>query len=351
MGRREEWHGRIACLWVAPTPAVEGWEKGLAALEAYSPAIEEDAATASDNPTDEGVAAYLDARGVTPRYGSEEAWARALLAEVRLGMGSEARLGVAGSKFAAWVAARTADAAIGLQIVAHGDRAFLAPLPIAVLPLSDEAQRRLRVLGLHAVWSFAALPEVSVAEQFGPESVIAHRWARGLDDRPVMARRRRMVGARHAFEVPEVRREALIEAAMRLSHRALRDLPPPREAWAIKRLQLVVRFEDGTVQRHATWLGNNPGPETVHALWGHLVDRLAGATSGVAAIGVRLVGLEPCGGEQLDLFVHTRSRLQLEETLRLLAQQHSPACVVRVALGDAREPLVARRYGFREYRP
>ena len=375
MRRREGWQGRIGCIWVAPRPAVEGWDRGLAALEAHSPAIEEGPVVAGGGaPEEEGAVAYLDARGVAPRYGSEDAWGRAVLAEMRLHVGDGARLGVAGTKFAAWMAACTAAAEAGYQIVTGGDRAFLAPLPVQVMPviLTREAWRRLQILGLRTVGQFAALPEASVAEQFGPESVIAHRWARGLDDRPVVGRRRRLVKARLEFDVPEARREALVETAMRLTARAMDDLPPPKEAWAIKRLQLEARLVDGTVQRHVTWLGSSPGPETVRALWGHLVDRLAtardgavrdGATAagmsvsegsgvrGVAAIGVRLVGLEPTGGKQLDLFVHTRARLQLEQTLRLLAKKHSSACVVRVNLVDAQEPLMARRYGFQEYRP
>lgn len=358
MKRREGWQGRVACIWVAPRPSVEVWERGLAALEAHSPAVEEGVIEGGGAPEEDGAVAYLDARGVVPRYGSEDAWGRAVLAEMRLHVGDGARLGVAGTKFAALMAARTAVAEMGYQVVTGGDRAFLAPLPVQAMPISltREAWRRLQILGLRTMGQFAALPEASVAEQFGPESVIAYRWARGLDDRPVVGRRRRMVKARLEFDVPEVRREALVEAAMRLTARAMDDLPPPKEAWAIKRLQLEARFVDGTAQRHATWLGSSPGPETVRVLWGHLVDRLATAMEGVgamgvAAIGVRLVGLEPTSGKQLDLFVHTRTRLQLEQTLRLLAKKHSPACVVRANLLDAREPLVARRYGFREFRP
>lgn len=346
MKRREKRRVRVACIWVASTPPAEVWERTLAALEAHSPAIEE-----GDTGEEGGAAIYLDARGVVARYGGEEAWARAVLAEVWLHAGGGARLGLAGSRFGAWMAARAAGAEAGYHIVTEGDRAFLAPLPVAALPLSREAQRRLQVLGLRTMGQFATLPGTAVAEQFGPESVPAHRWARGLDDRPVVGRRLRVVKARHEFEVPEARREALVQAAVRLAERAMRDLPTPREAWAIKRLQLEVRFEDGAAQRHTTWLGGAPGAETTRALWGQLVDRLAGATSGVAAIGVRLVGLEPDAGRQLDLFTHTRARLQVEQTLRLLAKKHSPACVVQANLRDAREPLVARRYALREYRP
>jgi len=346
MKRREERRYRVAYIRVAPTPSGEAWERILAALEAHSPAVEED-----DAGEQQGVAAYLDARGVIPRYGSEETWARAVLSEVWLHTGGEARLGLAGSKFAAWVAAGSAGAEAGYHIVTEGDRAFLASQPLETLPLPREARRRAYTLGLRTIGQFAALPETSVAEQFGLESVIAHRWARGLDDRPVHGRRLQVVKARHEFEVPEVRREALVQVAMQLTQRALHDLLPPREAWAIKRLQLEARFQDGTAQRHITWLGVPPGPETTRALWGHLVDRMAGATSGVAAIGVCLVGLEPATGRQLDLFAHARGRFQLEQTLRLLAKKHSPACVVRANLLDAREPLVSRRYGLRGYRP
>ncbi|HVF20732.1 MAG TPA: DNA polymerase Y family protein [Mycobacteriales bacterium] len=66
-------------------------------------------------------------------------------------------------------------------------RRFLAPYPVDVLrrpALADLLHR----LGVRTVGDFAALPVPSVVSRFGPDAALAHRLARGLDERPVTAR-------------------------------------------------------------------------------------------------------------------------------------------------------------------
>jgi hypothetical protein len=108
------------------------------------------------------VRVYLDARGIVPRYESETAWVDAILAEAAILHPAPAYLGLAGGKFAAQVAAQTTPDQAPCQIVNVPDAAFLAPLPIGYLPLSEEAQRRLRLLGLRTIGAFAAADEVII---------------------------------------------------------------------------------------------------------------------------------------------------------------------------------------------
>lgn len=337
---------RIACVWVRQMPEQEAWEQVLEGLEEYSPLVEADGSATSAS-----TCVYLDGRGVAPRYGSEEAWVRAVSAYARRQVGPQGSLGLAQTKFAAWMAAHLASPETGYRIVTGGDATFLAPLSIHWLPLSAEAQRRLQLLGLRTIGQFAALPQPSVAEQFGPESVRAHRWARGLDERLVLARRRQMVEARQMFEIAENRREALIEAAVRISRRALRDLPEPRAAWAIRWVALEATLVRGQIVRVSTWLGDTPGPETMRALLGGLAERLVGAGPGITDLTVRLLGLEPARGRQLDLFAHTEERRQMEQTLDQLRKKHPGECMLQPTVLEIEDPLAAERYGFREYQP
>jgi len=64
------------------------------------------------------------------------------------------------------------------------ERAFLNPLPMVLLPLDEDALRRLSFLGLRTLEQYATLPSGAVWQQFGRAGKLAHRCARGEDDRP-----------------------------------------------------------------------------------------------------------------------------------------------------------------------
>ncbi|NLG29192.1 MAG: hypothetical protein GX557_14875 [Chloroflexi bacterium] len=346
MRNRTEGPGRIACLWVSAPPAPDLWGRALEALEAYSPAVEE----AADAPAG-GALAWLEARGVVPRHPSEAAWCEAILRDLRALQIDAPRLGVAATKFAAWLAAGSAPEQSAYQVVTQPDAAFLAPLPPHALPLNAETLRRLRLLGLHTIGQFAALPGTSVAEQFGAEHLRAHAWARGRDNRPVLGRHRQLVEAQTAFEVPEARSEALLEMAFRLSQRALQELPPPRAAWAIRWVTLECMLTSGESLKHTTYMGSRPGPDTLRTVLRVTLGMLRGKVAGVEELAVRLLGIEPETGKQLDLLTHAEAHQRLEEALQQLAKKHSADCIAWPALLDASAPLVAERYSLRAYAP
>jgi len=107
-----------------------------------------------------------------------------------LGGAGSCQVGVADGPFAAELAAR-----LGRGIVAPGaSAAFLAPLPVAVLGsvLADALDPALSDLwgrlGIRTLGELAALPPAAVLARFGTEGAIAHRLARGLDERPLSAR-------------------------------------------------------------------------------------------------------------------------------------------------------------------
>ena len=325
---------RIACLLFLHRLPEPECEPLLDALGAHSPAVEW-----------EDPACYLDAR----LAGDEPLWSCTVLEAALARASTEVRLGLAGTKFAAWVAAQTAPADPGYQLVAGPDQAYLAPLPIRWLPLPAEAQRRLHLLGLRTIGQFAALRERQVAEQLGPESLLAHRWARGLDERPVLGRAPQVLEAHHEFEVPEPRHEALLETALRLFGRALQGLPAPREAWAIQRISLTATLDDGAVRQASAWLGSIPAPRAIQALLHGLLAQLKGNGAGVGELGVRLIGWKPVVGRQLALFAYSETRTRLEQALEQLAQKHTPACVIQASTLDASAPLPAERYCLTEY--
>ena len=92
------------------------------------------------------------------------------------------RVGVADGVFASRLAARE-----GVVVAPGGSAVFLAPYPVTALDQPELADLLTR-LGLKTLGAFAALPGARVASRFGADGLLAHRLARGLDERPLVAR-------------------------------------------------------------------------------------------------------------------------------------------------------------------
>lgn len=75
-------------------------------------------------------------------------------------------------------------------IVPHRhDAGYLAPAPLALVPMGDELRLALQALGIRTVGAFAALSAEDVERRWGNEGLQAWRLARGEDHRrPVLAR-------------------------------------------------------------------------------------------------------------------------------------------------------------------
>jgi protein ImuB len=93
---------------------------------------------------------------------------------------ADVRIGIADGRFPARLAARR-----DLVVPPGGSAEFCAPWPVGSLRIPDLTDLLTR-LGLRTLGAFAALPGPAVLARFGEEGARAHRWARGLDDRPVV---------------------------------------------------------------------------------------------------------------------------------------------------------------------
>ncbi|GDY29246.1 DNA polymerase Y family protein [Gandjariella thermophila] len=186
--RRREAQGRCPELVVFaddPVRDARAFEPVAVAVEQLAPGVEV---------VRPGVVA-VPARGPAGYFGGAEAAAERIVDHVGAVAGVECQVGVADGLFAAGQAARR-----GLVVPAGGSAAFLAPLDVGTLEAAAEHGGRaarsraalvdlLRRLGLHTLGAFAALPERDVASRFGAAAVLAHRLARGLEERPPARRR------------------------------------------------------------------------------------------------------------------------------------------------------------------
>ena len=152
-------------------------EEVLAALQRVSPAVEAAGAEYL----------FLDLRGLQALYGSLGALERAIRAAVPPLL--RPRIGIAGGKFAAAVAARVAPPSCAQVVPVHEGAGFLAPLPIGHLPFAPDVLQRLDLLGLRTIGDLAALPFSAVQAQFGPSGARAWRLANGQDDEPIVPHR------------------------------------------------------------------------------------------------------------------------------------------------------------------
>jgi len=169
----------------------------LEALESCSPAVE------ALRP---GVY-FFDARGL-PAGETSAIGAAVALAST---LGFRASAAVADDKFTAYCAAVTGG---GCSIVnSGGSAAFLAPLPVSLLPLAPGDAERFDMLGLRLLGQVAALPVAPLTARFGERAREYACLARGEDRDPLRPRRSQTVyEERFAFESAVDRLEPLFFA-------------------------------------------------------------------------------------------------------------------------------------------
>jgi protein ImuB len=162
-------------------------EETLDALATFTPALEGECQPDESHYGQ----VLLGIEGLHRLWGDERALVDRVLATVRPLLPGAPRVGIGNSRFGAQVAAVVGTTR--LEAIAAGDAAteaaYLAPLPIRLLPASEDAHARLRVFGLTRIGEFAALSRSAVIARFGAQGGMLHDLARGMDGRQLRPRR------------------------------------------------------------------------------------------------------------------------------------------------------------------
>ncbi len=167
-----------------------------------------------------------------------------------LGQNLQPALGWNSNKFTAQTAARRTPPGHLRAVDRAGEQIFLQPLPVTLLPLVQDSLQRLQYLGLRTLGQYAALPRAAVWQQFGQVGIMAHRCARGRDDRPVVPRGQApQYTAEVEFELPLTKRSRLVAALVRLVSPLLAGLRDNLQACG--QVRLAVHFDDGSAQERA----------------------------------------------------------------------------------------------------
>jgi len=285
-------------------------------------------------------AAYVDVGDVT-----HHTHAVALCKQVgrtirrELGEPLQPALGWDNSKFTAQAAARHTQPGHLLVVAAVREQTFLKPLPVRVLPLPEEALRRLHFLGLRTLGQYAALPPGAVWQQFGRAGKLAHRCAQGQDNRPVVPRWQAPTRtANYEFDWPLVERDGLLAALGRLVSPLLAELRDNLQTCG--QMHLVVRFDDGSVQeRTRTFLSPTANKTQVMRVLGQLSDGMRWPGC-ITSLEVTLEQIQDAVAEQLPLFPLEDQRTQkLREVQRYLVARFGADRLRRVVLARPGAPL------------
>lgn len=198
-------------------------------------------------------------------------------------------------------------------------RAFLAPLPVATLPLDARIVDELALLGVRDVAAFAALDRGAVLDRLGRAAAAAHALACGTDDlavRGVPPRRRIQAGRR--FDEAIGSKDQLVFAlrsladavaarlrvddlaALRLVLHAEREDAPPLR---LERVLLPPAADPAALVRSLRWALDE---------WPDL--------GRIGAVAIEALEVEPLRGRQLGLFApdgaHAEEAIAVAQHLR-----------------------------------
>jgi protein ImuB len=271
-----------------------------------------------------------------------------------------ARVGAAPSRFAARAAAlavrprRSAPASLPFGAVPSGSsvvvpagavRAFLAPLPVALLrarPELEDLPETLERLGVRTLGELSALPASAMAERFGHAGILALDLAQGRDTR---------LEPRKPPE-PVVERLALPEAASGMQlERALELLiarvlaRPERRGRALRSLSIAARFVAGGTWRTRVTLRSasaDPGRLRIS-----LAPRLAELPAPAESLALEVDAFGPPAHDQGRL-VDDRSpvgvrRAKIAEAVRQARQAAGADAALRVMQLDPDSRIPERR--------
>jgi len=328
-----------------PAGLADPFEATLDALSTLAPAVEGEV-----DPADPRFGRVLiGIEGLGRLWGDEPTLVRRALAIVTPLLPGIPRVGIGNTRFGAAVCART-DAGAILAGGRREEAAFLAPLPLSLLPAEAQVHERLRVLGLETMGQLADLDHSAVVARFGPTGAEMHDRVRGMDRRPLRPRRP-------------------------LEHLAADvELEPP--AHELEPLRFVLHHLCGTLCEQLAARGagaaqatltlslertqHDPGPRTLAyqqvlpepSAAAELLERLLMARLEaepppvpVERLALQLDGTAPEAGQQLTLFERQGAHAaRLEWQLASLAIRFGEDRILRATTADVEAPLAERRF-------
>jgi protein ImuB len=334
-------------------------ETAFEALAAFSPGIA--------GSTDPGDAAFglfeIQVDGLEPLWGAEPVLISRLTAALAgslegaggvAGAGSGIRAGIAGTRFAATIAAIHARPDTPIVVPPHAEATFLAPYPSRLLTTDPDVRARLVRFGLRQIGAIAELSRSALIARFGEEGARIHARARGEELEPFRPRRtpERLVLAlpiEPAAEDLEPLRFVLHRIASALTEQlTARGLAA---ASARLHLELDLAFARAGTPSELDVEQRFPEPtadaEAIERLLFARLERTP-PPAAVARLTLELAGTAPAAGQQLLLFTPQAARgARLDWQLARLALTFGEDRVRRVEIDDPEAVLPETRWSWR----
>ncbi len=295
--------------------------------------------------------------GLGPLWGPEPVLVErvgAALAAALPGGEVQPRAGVAGTHFAATIAAVHARAGSPVVVAPGDEAAFLAPYPSGLLTTDLDARARLTRFGLRRIGAVAELPRSALIARFGEEGGRLHARACGDETEPFRARH---APERLALALPIEPPVEDLEPLRFVLHRLVaaittqltsRGLAADRAHLTLELdLAFAARGTPPRIEVEQRFPEPTADPEAVERLLFARLEREP-PPAAVQRLDLELRGTTAAAGQQLPLFVPQAARTaRLGWQLARLALTYGEDRVRRVAITDPEAPLPEGRWTWR----
>jgi hypothetical protein len=325
-------------------------EAAFERLADFSPAI-----AGTSEPTDVAfglLEAQID--GLEGLWGPEPALVERLGTALEPTLAGRPRAGIAGTRFAATVAALAAQPGSLVSVPPGAEAAFLEPLPASLLTPDADIRARLRRFGLRRIGQVAELAASALVARFGEEGARIGSRSRGIEVDPFRPRR---TPERLVLGLPIEPAVAELEAIRFVLRRLAIALGENLVARGLAaehgrlRLELDLAFARSGTPPELTVETRFPEPtadaEAIERLLLAKLERTP-PTAAVARLELELSGATPATGQQLPLFVpQALHGARLAWQLARLALTYGDDRIRRVEITDPEAPLPEQRWAWR----
>jgi hypothetical protein len=340
---------------IEPDPDADraSMEAAFEALAAFSPGI-----AGTTDPGDTAFGLFeVQVDGLELLWGAEPVLIdrlTAALAGSLAGVADGIRAGIAGTRFAATIAAIHAQPGAPIVVPPLAEASFLEPYPSRLLTSDPDVRARLVRFGLRRIGAIAELPRSALIARFGEEGARIHARARGEELEPFRPRR---TPERLALALPIEPAAEDLEPLRFVLHRIASALTGQLTARGLAaararlHLELDLAFARAGTPSELDVEQRFPEPtddaEAIERLLFARLERMP-PPAAVARLTLELDGTAPAAGQQLLLFTPQAARgARLEWQLARLALTFGEDRVRRVEIDDPEAPLPEARWRWR----